>query len=82
MTEERARELIAQHGCTLLPDRPASAERTNWLIIVTERLNQKWQCPLDALPEIQEEDFVKIITGTGRGMRALPGVYSDYRRRF
>jgi hypothetical protein len=82
MTEERARELIAQHGCKLLPDRPGgdNLPRTNWLVIVTERLNQKWQCPIDALPEIEEADFIKIITGNGKGMRALPGVYSDYKK--
>jgi hypothetical protein len=75
LTEERARELAIQHGCKLLPSRPA------WLDIVTERINQKYQCPLDALDGIDEQDFVKIITGRGRGMKALPGVYSDYRYR-
>lgn len=73
MTEGRAIALVALHDCKLLPSRSDS------LIIVTERINQKYQCPVECLPEIAEEDFIKVITGQGKGMKALPGVYSDYR---
>jgi len=74
MTEQRARELVGQHGCTLLRSDASS------LLIVNERVNFRYQCFISTLAGISEEHFIHVLkTGhTPKGVPSLPGVYRDH----